>query len=137
MTNHEAAEMIRNDMKLHHDYLSGQYRKALNMAIDALLKEQEAKQPIHVYEEFQEHDWCRNEDGEIDEFAFYEDYHNGPICKRCDYSFCIWCDPNGWNKKPCVIDEYKCPRCEQRISKGTKFCSNCGQAMQWDDKIDL
>lgn len=39
MTNQEAAEMIRNDMKLHHDYLSGQYRKALNMAIDALLKE--------------------------------------------------------------------------------------------------
>ena len=41
MTNQEAVEMIRNDMKLHHDYLSGQYRKALNMAIDALLKEQE------------------------------------------------------------------------------------------------
>lgn len=43
MTNQEAAEMIRNDMKLHHDYLSGQYRKALNMAINALLKEQEPK----------------------------------------------------------------------------------------------
>lgn len=40
MTNQEAAEMIRNDMKLHHDYLSGQYRKALNMAVNALLKEQ-------------------------------------------------------------------------------------------------
>ena len=33
-----AAEMIRNDMRLHHDYLSGQYRKALNMAIEALLQ---------------------------------------------------------------------------------------------------
>lgn len=41
MTNQEAAKMISDDMKLHHDYLSGQYRKALNMAIDALLKEQE------------------------------------------------------------------------------------------------
>lgn len=40
MTNQEAAEMIRNDIKLHHDYLSGQYRKALNVAINALLKEQ-------------------------------------------------------------------------------------------------
>lgn len=40
MTKQEAAEMIRNDMKIHHDYLSGQYRKALNMAIDALLKKQ-------------------------------------------------------------------------------------------------
>lgn len=36
MTNQEAAEMIRDDMKLHHDYLSGTYRKALNMAISAL-----------------------------------------------------------------------------------------------------
>lgn len=45
MTNLDAAEMIRNDMKIHHDYLSGQYRKALNMAIDALLEEQEAVKP--------------------------------------------------------------------------------------------
>ena len=36
MNNQEAAEMIRDDMKLHHDYLSGTYRKALNMAISAL-----------------------------------------------------------------------------------------------------
>ena len=36
MTNQEAAEMIRNDMKLHHDYLSGEYRKALKIAISAL-----------------------------------------------------------------------------------------------------
>ena len=36
MTNQEAAEMIRNDMKLHHDSLSGGYRKALSMAIAAL-----------------------------------------------------------------------------------------------------
>ena len=42
MTNQEAAEMIRNDMKLHHDSLSGEYRKALNMAISAL-QAQEAK----------------------------------------------------------------------------------------------
>lgn len=42
MNNQEAAEMIRDDMKLHHDYLSGTYRKALNMAISAL-QAQEAK----------------------------------------------------------------------------------------------
>lgn len=99
----------------------------------ALLKEQKAKQPIHVHEEFQEHDWYRNEDGEIDEFAFDADYHNGPMCKRCYYSFCVHCDPNGWNKKLCVIDEYKCPRCEKYISKGTKYCSNCGQEVKWDE----
>ena len=44
MNNQEAAEMIRDDMKLHHDYLSGTYRKALNMAISAL-KKQIPKEP--------------------------------------------------------------------------------------------
>lgn len=36
MTTDEAIKMIENDMKLHHDYLSGKYRQALKMAIDAL-----------------------------------------------------------------------------------------------------
>ena len=36
MTNDEAIKMIADDMRLHHDYLSGNYRKALNMAIEAL-----------------------------------------------------------------------------------------------------
>ena len=36
MTNAEAIEMIQNDIKLHHDYLSGKYRKALKKAIKAL-----------------------------------------------------------------------------------------------------
>ena len=36
MTREEAAGMIKNDMRLHHDYLSGEYRKALKLAISAL-----------------------------------------------------------------------------------------------------
>lgn len=36
MTIDEAIAMIENDMKLHHDYLSGKYRQALKMAVDAL-----------------------------------------------------------------------------------------------------
>lgn len=36
MTIDEAIAMIENDMKLHHDYLSGKYRQALRMAVDAL-----------------------------------------------------------------------------------------------------
>ena len=34
----EAIERIQNDLKLHHDDLSGQYRKALRLAIEALKK---------------------------------------------------------------------------------------------------
>ena len=33
-----------------------------------LLKEQEAKPPIHIHEEYKEHDWKRKENGDIDDF---------------------------------------------------------------------
>ena len=39
MDNQKAIEMIRDDMKKNHDYLSGEYRKALRIAISALEKQ--------------------------------------------------------------------------------------------------
>ena len=36
MTREEAIDMIKYDMRLHHNYMSGEYRKALRMAISAL-----------------------------------------------------------------------------------------------------
>ena len=43
MTEREAIERIQNDLKLHHDDLSGQYRKALRFAISALEKQERDK----------------------------------------------------------------------------------------------
>lgn len=99
-----------------------------------MLKEQEPKTPIHIHEEYPEHDWKTDEDGNIDEFAMEFEFHNGPACKRCGYSFCKYCEPNGWNEKPCVIDYYQCPKCGKRILKGKniKYCVDCGQAVKWD-----
>lgn len=103
------------------------YQNILTDAI-SLLKEQE---PIHIYEKYPQHDWETDEDGKIDEWAMSYEFHNGPICKRCYHSFCIHCEPNGFNDGPCVIDEYKCPKCESILQKGTKFCSKCGLAVKW------
>ena len=36
MTKDEAIKLIKDDLRLHHDSLSGTYRKALNMAIESL-----------------------------------------------------------------------------------------------------
>lgn len=36
MNREEAIQKIQNDLKLHHDYLSSDYRKSLRMAIEAL-----------------------------------------------------------------------------------------------------
>lgn len=102
--------------------------------IVAILKEQEPKTPIHIHEEYPEHDWETDEDGNIDEWAMSDGFHNGPVCKRCYHSFCIHCEPSKFNNGngPCVIDEYKCPKCGCILQKGTKFCSECGQAVKWE-----
>ena len=95
----------------------------------------EAKSPIHVHQEYPEHDWKTDEDGKIDEWVIDYGYHNGPGCKRCGYSFCMHCKPNGWDEKPCVIDYYQCPKCGERILKNGKnieYCINCGQAVKWE-----
>lgn len=42
--------------------------------------------------EWSEHDWERDKNGEIDDFAFGVGYCNGPMCKRCFYSFCEHCE---------------------------------------------
>ena len=69
------------------------------------------------------------ESGEIDDMAMSVGYHNGPFCKRCCYTFCVLCNPNGWNEEPCVIDEYRCPSCNHLLSEKDRFCSYCGQAI--------
>lgn len=100
-----------------------------------LLKEQEPKPPIHIHEEYSEHDWETDEDGNIDEWVMAYGYHNGPGCKRCGYSFCMHCNPDGWNEKPCVIDYYQCPNCRKRIlnnGKNIEYCVNCGQEVKWE-----
>ena len=36
MIKEEAIKMIENDIRIHHDFLSGKYRQALTMAVEAL-----------------------------------------------------------------------------------------------------
>lgn len=89
-----------------------------------------AKEILHIHQEFSEHQWRRTAEGKIDEFAMCFDYHNGPVCERCGYSFCEHCEPNGWNEEPCVIDEYRCPTCNENIGRSDKYCKNCGQRLK-------
>ena len=97
-----------------------------------LLKKQVPMKPEHIHEEYPEHEWVTNEKGEIDEFAMDYDIHNGPSCKRCFYSFCMHCKPDGWNDEPCIVDYYKCPKCHKQICKNKAFCEYCGQAVKWE-----
>lgn len=88
----------------------------------------------HHHVEYPEHDWVRDKDGNIDEFAFEFAYHNGPCCRRCFYSFCISCKgEEGYSAQPCVEDWYECPKCGKKFySKGDNYCSKCGQELSWE-----
>ena len=46
--------------------------------------------------------------GEIDNFAFEYEYHNGPVCERCGFTFCMYCQPEGWDDESCpeTMEEY-------------------------------
>ena len=47
------------------------------------------------------HDWKLDDDGEVDVFAFYEGYHNGPVCLRCGETFCKHCVSPERMTEPC------------------------------------
>lgn len=105
-----------------------------------LLKALEPQPPKHIHEEYPEHDWEREKDGSIDEFAMESDFHNGPRCKRCYDTFCVHCEPDGYEThKPCIIDEDRCPKCGNKLfppfgkARKITYCANCGQAVKWDD----
>ena len=88
----------------------------------------ELKKPKHI----NKHLWKKDEFGEIDEFAYSVDYHNGPVCKVCGYSFCIHCHPEQI-ESDCYIGYYICPECNKIVNKEDKMCSECGQYLDWSD----
>lgn len=105
---------------------------AMRQAI-ALLKAQEPISVKHIHTEYPEHIWRKDENGEIDEWAMEYEYHQGPVCERCGDSFCIHCEPDGYEThRKCVIDRYECPTCGYMLWKNQKYCNNCGQAVKWD-----
>lgn len=99
---------------------------------DCPLNDMSKKKVVHFHQEFPDHDWARDEDGKIDEFAMEYEYHNGPYCNRCGYSFCIHCTPNGWNATRCIVDYNTCPTCGGRVVRSQHFCDRCGQELDWE-----
>lgn len=84
------------------------------------------------------HNWAKNEDGSIDEFAWEQGYHNGPVCQNCYYSYCINCDEaEEVDKVPCETTEYVCPNCGKFVSTDDHFCSNCGIELEFSDELQI
>lgn len=90
---------------------------------------------VHIHNEYPKHDWIKDENGEIDEWCYENEYHHGPMCSRCYESFCVYCESYEDHKGPCATDEYKCPKCGHKLGHNTNynFCFNCGQALDWSE----
>jgi hypothetical protein len=46
------------------------------------------------------HNWVKDEDGNVDEWAWERDFHNGVFCNRCYKMFCVHCNPD-YDKDEC------------------------------------
>lgn len=89
---------------------------------------------LYHREEYPEHLWRKDENGEIDTSAWEYEYHSGPFCERCYYSFCESCDSDGYNKKlPCAVEEFTCPTCGAEVTRLAEKCPKCNQVfIPWD-----
>lgn len=86
---------------------------------------------------FKEHNWLKTEDGDINMWAYEEDFCNGPRCEQCATVACIHCEPE-WEaeakKIECSANWLECPKCHTHQIRDTDhFCCMCGTAIEFDD----
>jgi hypothetical protein len=127
----EALNYITHQLKYGYIDLGSHDEDELEV-VEKAINKQIPKKPIHIHEEHSEHLWKRNNNGEIDLWAFSVGYCNGPVCTRCWHSECEHCNED-WDDDECVIDEHRCPSCNKDLMSILKFCGNCGQALDWNE----
>lgn len=96
------------------------------------MERQRAKKPKHFYKKYGKHKWRRKENGEIDDFAWEFDYHNGVACEICGETVCVHCNPNYDELDDCEEEHWNCPNCGKIVGWKSKYC-DCGQAIDWSD----
>ena len=51
------------------------------------------------------HNWQKNENGNVDEWAWEAGFHNGVFCMDCGRSVCVHCDPDYMELDDCTGPE--------------------------------
>ena len=99
----------------------------------AAVEKQIPKKAEHKVIKYGKHKWRKNENGEIDDFAFDYDYHNGVVCEICGEAVCVHCNPDWEKLEDCEDDYYTCPACGDKFYSKRDYCS-CGQKLVWSDE---
>ena len=108
------------------------YEEALEIGIQALEK-QIPKKPKSTHIKYGKHTWAKKENGEIDDFAWDYEYHNGVVCEVCGKTVCVHCNPQYDRLTDCEDEYYNCPSCGKKIFSAYKYC-DCGQKIDWSDE---
>ena len=95
--------------------------KANEMAIQALEK-QIPKKPKSTHIKYGKHTQAKKENGEIDDFAWDYEYHNGVVCEVCGKTVCVHCNPQYDRLTDCEDEYYNCPSCGEKIFSAHKYC---------------
>lgn len=99
-------------------------------AAAAELEKQIPKKPERVLIKHGKHRWRRKESGEIDEFAWEYEHHNGVACEICGETVCVCCNPDYDQLTDCEEEYWICPNCGKKMRVKNKHC-DCGQIIDW------
>ena len=128
MTPQEAIEMIRDDMRLHHDYLPGTYRQALNMAVTALEK-LDSVPPAQPNNQVNLCDSCKYSypdcPSEVDDVIFGNGKGNDNICACNKYL-------QSAQPEHALKDCRNCKHGQYNDHWDTYFCYNSGNCEDWN-----
>ena len=94
----------------------------------AAVEKQIPKKPKHTYIKHGKHTWKKDKNGEIDDFAWDFDYHNGVVCEVCGETVCVHCNPNYDKLEDCEENIYSCPVYDKEVYYNQKYCE-CGQKL--------
>ena len=112
----------------------GEQTESFSMAINALEK-QIPKKPKHTLIKHGKHAWRKKENGEVDDFAWDFEYHNGVTCEVCGETVCVHCNPEYDELTDCEEEYWNCPSCGKKIYYKSKCC-DCGQKLNWESDTD-
>lgn len=73
------------------------------------------------------HLWKKDDDGEVDEWAWESGFHNGVHCNICYKSICVHCEPDYDEKQDCR-EHYMCSECGRVVLDLEPYC-HCGAKM--------
>lgn len=104
-----------------------------NLVAIKALEKQIAKKPKHTYIKHGKHTWKKGENGEIDDFAWDSDCHNGVVCEVCGKAVCVYCNPDYMKLDDCEEEYWNCASCGKKVYRNAKYC-DCGQKIDWSDK---